>query len=129
MYIFFIGIISIFIIIFLHYLHINNNSSNNKFNNSVNKLVRQTARWAIAAEQDNNPLIAVLHSNYSAGYLWALKDIATSEEIKNITNINIKTLENKVINIQDKVTKNMVYLCPDYAGDNDRFLSAIAGEG
>src|SRR5207237_6958 len=40
----------------------------------VQILTRQAARWSTAASQDNNPLIAVLHANYGAGYLWAIHD-------------------------------------------------------
>ena len=50
---------------------------------NIQKLTRQAARWSTAAAQDDSPLIAVLHANYGAGYLWALKDIATAKQIKN----------------------------------------------
>ena len=32
-------------------------------------MVRQAARWSTAADQDESPMIAVLHANYGAGYL------------------------------------------------------------
>ena len=35
----------------------------------VKSLLRQSARWTVAARQDKNPLIAVLHANYGAAYL------------------------------------------------------------
>ena len=67
-----------------------------KINNIVDILVRQTARWATAAKQDKNILIAVLHANYAAGYLWALKDIASDEEIETVTNTKVSILEKKI---------------------------------
>jgi hypothetical protein len=118
--------ISILLIILFFYSSQNLNTNNNK---NIQKLLRQSARWAVAAEQDTNPLIAVLHANYGAGYLWALKDIANNEDIKNATGIDMKTFENKIINIQDTTTKRMAKLCPEYAGDSDKFLSAVSGEG
>ena len=47
---------------------------------SIEKLIRQSARYATAAQRDKSPVIAVLHANYAAAYLYALKDIARSEE-------------------------------------------------
>ena len=58
-------------------------SYNNKIlKKNIEKLVRQSARWSTATKQDKNPLIAVLHANYCAGYLWALKEIVSNEESK-----------------------------------------------
>ena len=55
---------------------------NKNMDEEIKTLVRQAARWSSAAKQDENPMIAVLHSNYGAGFLWALKDIATQEQIE-----------------------------------------------
>lgn len=46
------------------------------------KLIRQVARWSTAGKQDKNSMIAVLHANYGAGYLWALKDIIKMDIIE-----------------------------------------------
>ena len=96
--------------------------------NIIKTLVRQAARWSSAALQDKSPLIAVLHANYGAGYLWALKDIATSEQIKQATNVNQLEFENKITNIQDKVTKDAIKRCPDFNPTTNAYLSALAGE-
>ena len=42
-------------------------------------------------------MIAVLHANYGAGYLWALKDIATDSEIQKATGINLGDFENEIV--------------------------------
>ena len=36
---------------------------------TIRTLLRQSARWALASQQDKSPLIALLHANYGAGYL------------------------------------------------------------
>ena len=93
---------------------------------NIQVLVRQAARWAVAAEQDTSPLIAVLHSNYSAGYLWALLDIANKEQIKSATNIDIDEFRKKIVNIKDKNTinyQNYVRVCP-----KNNYLTKIAKE-
>ena len=122
--------IVILIIVFLVFSYINPKTNEKKDKTwIIQVLTRQAARWAVAADQDESPLIAVLHGNYAAGYLWALKDIADSQEVKAATNTDLKTLEYKIILIQDKVTKRMALLCPKYAGDANKFLAAVAGEG
>ena len=94
----------------------------------INKLIRQAARWSTAAKQDKNSMIAVLHANYGAGYLWALKDIVTTDIIEKEGNINIMKFENEIIKIQDEATKNMAKLCPKYAPEKS-YLTSLAGEG
>ena len=94
----------------------------------INKLIRQAARWSTAAKQDKNSMIAVLHANYGAGYLWALKEIMKTDTIENFTGVDILKFETEIINIQDMATKKMAKLCPKYAPEPS-YLSKIAGEG
>lgn len=102
-------------------------STNNNINDVITTLIRQSSRWSLAAEQDENPLVAVLHANYGAAYLWALKDITTSEKIKEATGVDLIKFENKIKEIQDKTTTKLAKLCPEYAGESDEYLAAIAG--
>lgn len=95
--------------------------------NTVRTLIRQSARWAIASENDKNNMIAVLHANYAAGYLWAAIDVATSRDIEKITGINFLEFKNKILTIQDFATMRMSALCPEWA-PAPSLLSKIAGE-
>lgn len=114
----------ILIIIYLYYTR-GGNSDNDKI---IQKLSRQAARWSVAAEQDENPMIAVLHANYGAGYLWALKDVATTTEIERVIGTTFQKFEEKIVAVQDKVVKNLARVCPEYAPDSS-VLTRIAGEG
>jgi len=114
------------IIIFL-LLIIQKDTENMDLDAIIIKLTRQAARWSTASKQDENPMIAVLHANYGAGYLWALKDIATNEQIKKATGINMITFEKEIIRAQDEATKKMVKVCPEY-GPLPNYLTKIAGE-
>jgi len=119
-------ILLIFLILIIFFNPLKENYTNR---NKIKKLIRQAARWSHAARQDNNNLIAVLHANYGAGYLWALKDIFTEKEINNIigSEEKRKKFEKEIIDIQDKMTKKAVKDCPNYAGTID-FLSSLGGE-
>ena len=94
----------------------------------IQTLIRQTARWTTASTQDNNPMIAVLHANYGAGYLWALKDVFSEDEIKKAVNIDLDRLKREVIQAQDIATKRMIQLCPKY-GPKKSYLTFLGGEG
>jgi len=97
-------------------------------NKAIEKLVRQSARYATAAQQDASPVIAVLHANYAAAYLYALKDIATDSQIHNATGIDVKKFKEHVTNVQDMVTRKTSEKCPDFVGEVDIYLAQIGGE-
>lgn len=90
-------------------------------------LVRQAARWATAAKQDMNPMIAVLHANYGAGYLWALQDIATHGEIERAAGIKWKEFRKAILDAQDAAAQKLAKTCPGYAPKDD-YLTRIAKE-
>lgn len=94
----------------------------------VNKLIRQTARWAAAAEQDENAYIANLHATYALGYLMALREIYTDEVINKLSNVDVRMLETQVTNIMDGAVKKLVNVCPQGQPKN-KFLSYLSKEG
>lgn len=101
----------------------------NRNGGNIKKLMRQSARFATAAQQDQSPIVATLHANYAAAYLWALKDIATQAQISKHTGTDLKTFEEHILNVQDMVSKKVIEKCPQFAGEVDLYLSSIAGEG
>ena len=113
-------------VIFVLYLMMQNKTRG--INKSIEKLVRQSARYAVAAQQDASPVIAVLHANYAAAYFYALKDIATESQIHNATGIDVKKFKEHVTNVQDMVTRKTAEKCPDFVGEVDIYLAQIGGE-
>ena len=97
-------------------------------NKSIEKLVRQSARYAVAAQQDASPVIAILHANYAAAYYYALRDIATESQIHNATGIDVKKFKEHVTNVQDMVTRRTSEKCPEFVGEVDIYLAQIGGE-
>jgi len=95
---------------------------------NIEKLVRQSARYATASQQDASPLVATLHANYAAGYLFALLDIATPTEIHEATGIDLKKFKTHILAVQDMTTKKTVQVCPQFRGQIDLYLSTIGGE-
>jgi hypothetical protein len=92
----------------------------------IKTLLRQAARWAVASKQDKNPIIAMLHANYGAAYLYSMYDISSPEEIAR-SGVDINKFRSEILSTQDKATKNMVNICPDVQPDKS-YLTEIAGE-
>ena len=101
-------------------------------NQIILTLVRQISRWSNAAIQDKTPIIEVLHANYGAGYLWALTDVFTTQQIQTATNMSndeYMKFKDKIVGIQDNATKKLVKLCQPSMQGLDPELSRRAGEG
>ena len=125
---FILGIILTYFLIEVRTSCIIKNDARELLNDIIRKLIRQASRWSTAAEQDNSPMIAVLHASYGAGYLWALKDIASDSDIKIASNVDINKLETNITEILDRATKKAIAICPQY-GPPPSFLSKLSGEG
>lgn len=123
--------IIICILLFLFIIFVKNKETyknkNKNINSIIKTLIRQCSRWAVAAKQDESPIIALLHSNYAAGYLWALKDIATDIQIKKATNIDIIDYTKKILEVQDISTKKVSRNCPQFMENIDLELAKLGG--
>lgn len=113
-------------VIFVLYLMMKNKTRG--MNKAIEKLVRQSARYAVAAQQDESPVIAILHANYATGYFYALKEFASESQIHNATGIDVKKFKEHIINVQDMVTRKTSEKCPEFAGQVDVYLAQIGGE-
>ena len=95
---------------------------------NIQKLLRQTARWATAAEQDGNPYIRNLHATYAVGYLMALREIYSDEKIKMETGLDIRKMEEELTKIMDNAIQEIVKVCPEGQPKNE-FLANISKQG
>ena len=92
------------------------------FDNIIRTLYRQCGRWAIASIQDDSEVIRTLHANYATGYLWAIKDIASTSDFKRATGQDFLEFESKIVKIQDLSTKMLVTKCPTLVAVEDEVL-------
>ena len=79
---------------------------------TIRILVRQTARWATAAQQDNNAYIAFLHASYGQAYVGALRQVANDADIMRVTGVDAAELEAEVSRVQDAVSRKLIAACP-----------------
>lgn len=117
-----ITIVLLSVVLFLLY------RSNGNKSYDLNTLLRQSSRYAIAAQQDESPMIALLHINYAAAYFYAAKDIARDAEIFHATGVDVIEYKRHLNTIQDMVSSRATGACPEMIGDIDFYLAKIAGD-
>lgn len=93
----------------------------------VRRLVRQAARWTVAAEQDENPLIAVLHANYGMATWEGLRQIASDHEIAHYSDVDPVAVQAHITAVQDWAVRRFAPYVPEMMPDSP--LAVIAGEG
>ena len=96
----------------------------------LKRLLKQTSRWLLAALQDDNDLVAVLHINYAMGYWYAIQDTFDDYEIdRAIGGIKKrKMLETKLLQSQELITKRVSSNCPQFTSGLDDFLATLGGD-
>ena len=97
-----------------------------KVSTVINTIFR--GKWAVASLQDTSPLVAILHANYAAAYLWALRDVFSDIDIQKTMDIDIIKYQKKIIDVQDRATQMLIKACPQYASNIDIYLGKISKE-
>ena len=122
-------IITIIIDGYLFFTWFGTSSKTNGRKDMIKKTIRQISRWSAASRQDLNVLVAVLHANYGAAYLFNMLELFSQKEIEEVlgSEQKRKDFETEIIKIQDEATKKAITKCPSFAGADD-FLSKLAGE-
>lgn len=110
----------------------------------VRGMVRQAARYAVAAQQDESAAIRALHANYATAYLNAALGAYTTGEIEAAMGtvqmsgnaggapFSVEAFRSEVLETQDWAARSLVETCPAlFAGlDADTaYLAAVAGHG
>lgn len=69
----------------------------------VQALWRQSSRYHLASLQDRDPLIAARHNGYAVALIDAVRDLATEDEVKQITGGSLLKFRQEIIGMQDKL--------------------------
>jgi hypothetical protein len=92
----------------------------------IQTLVQKCASYAVQAQQDTSPVQAMLHANYAAAYLDALKVVSSERQIQQVGSVNLGTFQTHVWNVQKSVTDKALEAVPELAGKVDLYLQSIA---
>lgn len=70
----------------------------------VKKVMKNAIKWTAMAKQDSDPLMALLHANYGAAYVYALKDsVGQKHIIKNFPDFD--KYEKEIMDTQELAAK------------------------
>lgn len=93
---------------------------------TIHTLMRQASRWTVAAEQDENPLIGVLHANYGMAYITALRQVASDHEVLQVTGYDPREVEAYIAGVQDAAVRRFAPYVPHLVPQSP--IAVIAGE-
>ncbi len=93
---------------------------------TIQALLRQTARWTVAAEQDANPMIALMHANYGVATLDALRQVASDADVIAVTGYDPRQIHDHVTSVQDWAARRFAQYVPELVPDSP--MAVIAGE-
>ncbi len=80
---------------------------------TIKTLMRQAIRWSVASEQDENPLIRILHANYGMAYIMAVRQVASDAEVRRITGEDPREIEREISKLQDWALRSFVPYVPE----------------
>ena len=94
---------------------------------TLDTLIKRSAKYATMAQQDASPLHSVVHANHAMAFLTAAQEVAGSDnDIRDATGIDMTIFKDRILNVQHEVTQKTLEKCPQFKGDVDLYLSAIA---
>ena len=94
---------------------------------TIDILMKKSAKYATIAQQDGSPMHSVVHANHAMAFLAAAQEVAGSDgEIRDVTGIDTTVFKDRVLGVQNEVTQKTLEKCPQFKGDLDLYLSAIA---
>lgn len=85
--------------------------------NQIKRLVRHSAQYATIANQDKDPLIALMHTNFALAYANSAKNLIPSKEIERIANVNLDELISVLEEEQLIAMQRLNQFCPQLQPD------------
>jgi hypothetical protein len=96
-------------------------------NEKIKNIVKESALLSISSlDNKENPINALKSANYSFGYLSALREIYSDEQIQSATNIDIDKYKDELLKIQAQSVSNITTRCSKLANDKEYLLKVIA---
>src|SRR5690348_10553242 len=88
--------LAVFLALANRWNHRRQRSLPNELANTVQTLVHKAAMYNSTAQQDTNPLFALLHANYGLAYWTVARSLTTDEVISQLTGFNPLILEQQL---------------------------------
>jgi hypothetical protein len=91
---------------------------------AVQRLVNQAGQWGNASSQDSSRLLRLQHANYALAYLRAAKLLASEQDIRRSTSIDVFELQRVLEDQQQNEIKLLAADCPALRADTEFAVAA-----
>jgi hypothetical protein len=82
---------------------------------TIKDLVRSASQWQVRANQDSNPVVALMNSNYAVAYLNVVRSMGTDKDIEKITGMPMESFIDGVEATQTNSLQKFAGVCPNVA--------------
>lgn len=79
---------------------------------STKALIREAAQWSTIAQQDSNPLLALMHATYGMAYLNVARRLHTDSDIEAASNVRVEEFSATLQSNQQAAVQKLLTLCP-----------------
>lgn len=90
----------------------NKNRRNALDTRALKDLVKSSAQWNARAQQDTNPLIGLMNSNYAMAYLNVARSLGSDTDIEKHTSAAVDELLKEVEGTQSRAMQKLTMACP-----------------
>ena len=75
-------------------------------------LIQEAAQWSTVAQQDNNPLLALVHATYATAYLNVARRMSSDADIEGLASIHVAEFSKALNSSQQASMRALLAQCP-----------------
>ena len=75
-------------------------------------LIREAAQWSTIAQQDSNPMLAVIHASFGQAYLNVARRLHTDAEIETVGGLKVEEFSATLHANQQQAVQKLLAVCP-----------------
>jgi hypothetical protein len=105
-------LVGLLIVVVLWMFSQNKNRRNALDTRALKDLVKSSAQWNARAQQDTNPLIGLMNSNYAMAYLNVARSLGSDTDIEKHTSAAVDELLKEVEGTQSRAMQKLTMACP-----------------
>ena len=87
-------------------------------------LIKHSSRWGAVAAQDQNPLFAVVHSDYANAYMQVAMHIMPQAELERVCDIDVSKLEASISDEHEVAIQRLTTYCPAIAPEGGAAIAS-----
>ena len=78
----------------------------------VKTLVKDAAKWAAVAQQDQNPLMGLVHATYAMAYINVAREMFSAKDLQTLCGIDTDELYTMINHTQEQTAQQVGTQCP-----------------